>query len=131
MDHPVTSQTLRTFGLTVGGIFLGLGVWPAVVRGASIRLWAVALAGGLIVSALGWPTWLRWPYRGWMWLGDTLGWINTRLLLGVVFYGLVTPVGCLRRRRGQDPLQRHWDPEAATYRCVRQGRPRSHMTHQF
>jgi hypothetical protein len=129
--HTTEPPSLRSFGLTVGSIFMVMGVWPAVVRGASVRLWALALAGLLVVPALVCPTRLRSVYRGWMWLGDTLGWINTRIVLGVIFYALFAPAGYIMRRRGKDPMQRQWDAEADTYRCVRQARPSSHMTHQF
>lgn len=131
MGHSVKPQPLRSFGLTVGGIFMVMGLWPAVVQGAGVRLWVLVVAGLLLVPALVYPTSLRSVYRGWMWLGEGLGWINTRIILGVVFYGLFTPTGCIMRRRGKDPLRRQWEPDADTYRCVRQPRPSSHMTHQF
>lgn len=132
MPHTTdTPSSLRSFGLTVGGIFMVMGIWPAMVRGASVRLWALALAVLLVMPALMCPTRLQSVYRGWMWLGDKLGWMNTRIVLGVIFYALFTPAGCLMRLRGKDPMQRQWDPGADTYRCVRQSRSSSHMTHQF
>jgi hypothetical protein len=64
-------------------------------------------------------------------IGEILGWINTRILLGLIFYGIFTPLGLLMRLRGQDPMRRTLTPEADTYRVVRQPRPSSHMQHQF
>ena len=81
--------------------------------------------------ALAWPRSLTQVYRLWMSIGEVLGWINTRLLLGGLFYLLFTPVGVWMRLRGKDPLRRTLAPEAESYRVVRQPRPSSHMTHQF
>jgi len=115
----------------VGGIFAVIGVWPALWHGQPFRLWSLLLGGVLIVLALAWPRSLAHVYRLWMTVGEVLGWINTRLILGVVFYGLFTPMGLLMRLRGQDPMRRTLTPEVDTYRVVRQPRPASHMRHQF
>jgi len=66
-----------------------------------------------------------------MTVGEILGWLNTRLILGVLFYGLFTPLGLLMRLRGKDAMRRTLTPEADSYRVVRQPRPASHMLHQF
>ena len=70
-------------------------------------------------------------HRVWMIIGHLLGWINTRIILGILFYLIVTPVGMVLRFRGKDPMQRRFDPRATTYRLPRQERPPSHMKHQF
>ena len=115
----------------VGGIFALIGVWPALWRGQPPRLWGLILGGLLIVLALVWPRSLAQVYRLWMVLGEVLGWMNTRLILGVLFYGLFTPMGLNMRLRGKDPMRRTLSPEVETYRVVRQPRPASHMRHQF
>ena len=101
------------------------------MRDEDVRLWAVALAGFLLIPALVRPRSLQAVYRVWMRLGEGLGWINSRIVLGVIFYGLFTPAGLIMRLRGKDPMRRHWEPEADTYRLVRQPRPSSHMIRQF
>jgi hypothetical protein len=85
----------------------------------------------LLVLALAWPRSLTHVYRLWMTVGEVLGWINTRLILGVIFYLLFTPLGVCMRLRGKDPMRRTLSPEAESYRVVRQPRPYSHMRHQF
>lgn len=122
---------LRSFGLIVGGVFAMIGLWPALFRAEAPRLWALALAGALIVPAVVVPRSLTHVYRVWMMLGEALGWVNTRVLLGLIFYGLVTPMGMIMRRFGRDPMQRRTDPGAETYRVVRRSRPGTHMTRQF
>jgi hypothetical protein len=131
MRHAATSKQLRSFGLLVGGLFAIIGVWPLVWRSTGPRLWALGLAVLLVLPALARPQLLHWPYRAWMVCGDTLGWINTRLLLGLLFYGLFTPVAQLLRYKGHDSMRRKWDPTVETYRQVREPRPRSHLRQQF
>jgi hypothetical protein len=131
MQQDKELKQLRSFGLLVGGIFAVLGLWPAVVRGAEVRLWGIVVAVLLMVPALVHPRSLRLSYRLWMALGQGLGWLNTRIILGLVFYGLFTPIGWVMRLRGKDAMQRCFEPDATTYRVVRQPRPSSHMTRQF
>ncbi|ETX08607.1 MAG: hypothetical protein ETSY2_04405 [Candidatus Entotheonella gemina] len=126
-----TPKQLRSFGLLVGAIFAVISLWPVVWHGESLRLWAIIAAGVLAVPAVVMPKSLKPVYRGWMAIGDVLGWINTRIILGIVFYGVVTPIGAYRRWRGYDPMRRGWDPRAETYRVLRESRDATHMQRQF
>src|SRR5262245_55882494 len=125
------TKHLRSFGLIVGGIFAFIGVWPVVWGGQPLRLWSLILGGMLLVLALAWPRSLPHVHRLWMTVGEVLGWINTRLILGGLFYLLFTPLGLFMRLRGKDPMRRMWAPEAESYRVVRQPQSYSHMRHQF
>ncbi len=125
-------KQLRSFGLMVGGVFAAMGLWPVLFRGDDPRLWALVLASLLVIPALVLPMSLGPVYRGWMAVGCVLGWINTRVILGVIFYGLFTPIGLVRRfLLAKDSTTRRFEPEADTYRVVRQPRPSSHMKRQF
>ena len=124
-------RSLRSFGFLVGGVFLLLGVWPVAVRREDPRLWALTAAILLLGPAVVHPRALGPVHRVWMKIGHVLGWINTRIILSFLFYVIVTPVGLVLRLRAKDPMQRVFDPRAATYRLPRQGRPASHMRHQF
>ena len=131
MDHRPDRKELRNFGLLVGAIFIVIGVWPMLWRGEPLRLWAV-IAGGLLILFGGLvPAWLAPIHRGWMWVGHVLGWINTRIILGVIFYGLITPIGIVFRLLGKDTMQQTFSDASSTYRVNRQPRPRSHMKFQF
>jgi len=61
------------------------------------------------------PFILRPIYVGWMKFAFVLGWINTRLILGIFFYLILTPVGLIMRLFGRDPLHRKFDRDATTY----------------
>jgi Saxitoxin biosynthesis operon protein SxtJ len=131
MDSAASPNQLRSFGLIVGGVFSLLGVWPALVHGRPLRAWALGLGGLLIVPALVYPALLRGPHRVWMAAGGLLGWINSRIILSIFFYVILTPVGVFLRLLGKDPMRRRYDPKAGSYRQTREPRPASHMWHQF
>ena len=131
MDHTATRKELRQFGLLVGAIFTVIGLWPVVFRGEPLRLWAIGI-GGLLIACGGMLPQLLGPiYKGWMWVGHILGWINTRILLGIVFYALVTPMGLVFRFMGKDMMRQAFAESSTTYRVVRSPRPPSHMKNQF
>jgi hypothetical protein len=131
MKNEITAKQLRSFGLTVGGVFALLGVWPAVVHRVGFRWWAVVVAGLLLLPAVTYPQSLYWPHKGWMFVGHVLGWINTRIILGVVFYIIITPIGILRSWLGKDPMGRQLRPDLDSYRIVRKPRPASHLKNQY
>jgi polyferredoxin len=131
MNHEVEVKELRNFGLMVGGIFLVIGLWPMVWRGEGIRLWAIGLGGLLIPLGLLMPAVLAPVFKVWMKVGHVLGWINTRIILGALFYGLITPMGVVMRLFGWDAMRRVLVRDVESYRVVRQPRPRTHMTRQF
>ena len=131
MATQTARHELRNFGLIVGGIFGLIGVWPAILRGQPPRWWAIALGVALIVPALVAPGVLRPAHRVWMALGAALGWVNTRIVLGVIFFLVITPTGLLLRLTGRDPMQRRTDAGATTYRVPRKSRPGAHMMRQF
>jgi hypothetical protein len=102
--HTASSPSNRSFGLTVGGV---LFVW------ALIRIWrghaaspiVLVVAGVLILAALVMPSSLRVPNALWMRLAHVLGAINTRILLGVLFFLIITPLGLFLRVSGRDWLR--------------------------
>ena len=124
-------RRLRGFGLTVGGIFAAIGLLPAVLSGQEPRGWALITAAALGMPALALPHLLAPVYRCWMCIGHGLGWVNTRIILGILFYLLFTPAGLLMRRFGSNPMYRKPDSEENSFRLLKKARPASHMKRQF
>lgn len=131
MSQQATTKELRTFGLMVGGVFSVIGLWPIVFRGDSPRIWAISVGGVLVGLGLAVPSSLKHIHLVWMKIGHVLGYINTRILLGVIFYGLITPMGMIMRVLGKDPMHRVLVPGVDTYRVIRPPRARLHMRNQF
>ena len=113
---PNTRQ-LREFGLVVGGLILLLFSWllPAL-HGHPPKLWPIWIGSPLVLLGLVAPRLLRQPYRAWMALGHGLGWINSHLILGLVYGLVLQPIALVMRLAGHDPLRRRWDPAASSYR---------------
>ncbi len=107
---------LRNFGLTTGGIFIVLFalLFPWLFD-ATMPLWPWVLGGVLGLWAGVHPSSLRPVYRGWMKFGLLLSKITTPLILGLLFYVFVTPMG-LALRLFRDPMRRSIDPAQSTYR---------------
>jgi hypothetical protein len=131
MPEPKSKKDLRSFGLIVGGIFALIGLWPSIRHGLPPRTWAMALAVPLVVAALVLPGSLRYPYRGWMFVGHCLGWVNTRILMTLMFYLVFTPAALVMRVAGRDALSRRLDRSAKTYRVTRAARQPTHLGHPF
>lgn len=128
-DIPV--KQLRHFGWLMGGFFAIISFWPLVFRGEGIRLWAGIIAGAFAVLGMVFPTGLTPIYRGWMFFGEKIGWLNSRILLGLVFYALLTPISFLMVALGKRPLQLKFDPNAETYRVPKEARAANHVLKAF
>ncbi len=126
-----TAKDLKQFGLLVGGVFSVIGLWPFVFRGESPRLWALVLGGVLMMLGAMAPQSLKQVHAGWMQIGHVLGAINTKIILGLIYYLLVTPMGVVMRLLGKDSMHRTLTRDVSTYRVVRTPRPRQHMRNQF
>jgi hypothetical protein len=131
MPEPKSATDLRSFGLIVGGVFAFIGLWPLLRHGLSVRTWAIALAVPLVLAALVAPWSLRYPYRVWMFVGHCLGWVNSRILMTLMFYAVFTPAALLMRIAGRDAMSLRFNRSATTYRVVKTTRGPSHLSHPF
>jgi hypothetical protein len=89
------------------------------------------IASLLIVLGAVVPQSLKQVHYGWMKIGHVLGSINTKIILGIIYYLLITPMGLVMRLMGKDSMHRTFAQDAATYRVIRAPRPRQHMRNQF
>jgi hypothetical protein len=99
-----------------------------------LRLLAAALVFGLVT--LTWKRALLPLYKVWMVIGGFLGFVNTHILLGLVFYVVFTPLGLAMRLFRSDPLERSFPREsnsAETYWNRRETPllPKEHYERQF
>ena len=108
-------RELKQFALLWLGFFVLIGVyclWGKDSPRAAAVFWAVAAAG--IVGFVR-PGFLRPVYVVWMALAFPIGWTVSHLVLIVVYYLCLTPIGFLMRLFGYDPLNRRFDPSAKSY----------------
>ena len=109
---------LRQFGLTAGAalaVVVG-ALLPWIVSWQSYPRWPWYAGALLVLWALLAPATLRGLYRGWMRVAHVLGRITTPLLMGVVFFLVLTPVALVMRLAGRDPMRRALQPGADSYR---------------
>jgi hypothetical protein len=128
-EAPVSSN--RSFGLTFAAAFAALGaisLWRGLGHGA----WELALAVGFLTVAAFAPATLGPLNRAWAWVGRALNGVISPLLILVLFYGVVTPVGLAMRAVGKDPLRLCRDPHCSSYWIdCREDSKTSDMRRQF
>ncbi|MDW8322971.1 MAG: SxtJ family membrane protein [Burkholderiales bacterium] len=124
------SHQLRSFGLLTGAIVAVLfGLLLPWLFSHAWPLWPWVLAALLAGLGLLLPRALAPVYRGWMKFGHVMGIINSRILLGLVFYGLLTPMGALMRALGWDAMRRR--RHAASYRVPSRNRDKHHFERPY
>ena len=128
---PITPYQIRTFAFPLGGIFALIGLWPWIGHGTGVRIWALLISGALIIPGIIFPRILTPAYRGWMVFAEKLGWFNTRVLLGFIFYGVLTPIGLVRGMFGNPSFTRGFDKQAKSYRVLKESRASNHMAKSF
>lgn len=107
---------LRDFALTTGAIVAVLfGLFFPWLLERPIPRWPWVITAVLVVWGLAAPSSLRPVYRGWMKFGLLMSKVTTPLIMGLVFFLVVTPTGLVRRLLGKDSLARRFD-RSATYR---------------
>jgi len=110
---------LRNFGFTTGSIVAILfGAFFPWLLEHSIPLWPWILCAVLVGWALAAPTTLRPVYELWMRFGLLLSRITTPIILGTVFFVLITPFALVRSLFGRDSMARKLDPNKDTYRVI-------------
>ena len=128
----LSTQELRKFGLTTGAIVAVLfGLLLPWLFNHGYPFWPWILAGVLWLWALIAPATLKPVYNGWMKVGHVLGWINTRIILGLMFYTVFFAVGLVLKILGKDPMSRKIDKSAESYRVPSRVHTKDHVERPF
>lgn len=121
----------RSFGLVFAAAFVLIALWP-LWDGRGPRWWALAAAAAFLVLAVAAPRLLRPLNRLWHRFGLRLAGMVSPIVLGLLFYFVVTPMGLVMRMAGKDPLRLQWQPEADSYWIEREPGPKPEtMKNQF
>jgi len=109
-----TQDSVKKFGI----LFAVIGALVTaylIYRESSIWYWPLAASLFFVIMVfVGQPV-LKPLYIGWMAFAFVLGWINTRILLGIFYYLILTPIGLLLRVTGKDLLDKKIDHSAKSY----------------
>ena len=116
MKEIISKKQLREFGLLIGfGFPILIGWLLPVFAGHGFRAWTLWVGVPGLILGLTAPRLLHYPYKGWMVLGHALGWVNSHIILGLVFIVVLQPIAYIMRLTGYDPLRRRRKGET-TYR---------------
>ena len=116
MKETISKKQLREFGLLIGiGFPILIGWMLPAIFGHEFRAWTLWIGIPGLVLGLVAPRLLHYPYKVWMALGHGLGWVNSHIILGLVFIVVLQPIAYVMRLTGYDPLRRRRKGEK-TYR---------------
>lgn len=131
VENPGPNE-LRKFGLVSGFILVVLfglllpwllnyqwPIWPWA-SWIVLGLWAVVA-----------PSSLFYLYKYWMQFGHVAGWINTRIILGIMFFLLIFPAGIIMRLFATDPLRRKLESDSGSYRIKSPPLEKQHVERPF
>jgi hypothetical protein len=135
LDHKIPEldrKGLREFGLTTGAaVVVIFGLFFPWVLERDWPLWPWIIAAPFWTLALVHPLWLRWIYRAWMRFGLLASRVMTPLVLGVVFFVMISPMAIVRRLMGKDPMHRALDTNQKSYRVPSTKSPKEKLERPF
>ncbi len=117
LDHgrEAAGSSDRSFGLVFAVVFTIVGLWPAVFGDGGLNWWAVAVAGLFLALALLRPALLAPLNRAWTRFGLVLHRIVNPVIMGLIFYLVITPVALAMRLAGRDALRLRKSAAAESY----------------
>src|SRR6185295_12096291 len=106
-----TFRAEREFGLLVGAVFTLLGAWWFYRGKFANAAYVFTIAGAVLVILGATLPWLLvTPRKFWMKLAEGLSYVSSRIILAIIFFLVLTPIGLVKRAMGWDPLQRRSGP---------------------
>jgi len=118
----------RSFGIVFFIVFLLIAIYP-LTNGDEIRIWSLIISSiFLILGALN--SKILTPFNKlWFKLGIFLGKIVSPLVMGVIFFFVITPTGLIMRILGKDPLNLKYNLNKSYW--IEKNGPKSKMKNQF
>lgn len=115
MSEQPPLPTPKSFGFTIAALFLIIAGWPWVFHGGAPRYWALAVAFLFAAAPLFAPRTLG-PLN-WIWyrFGLLLHGILNPVIMALIYYVGVLPIGLLLKATGKDLLRLRWQPEEPSY----------------
>ena len=116
----ITQKQLREFGYLIGiGFPIIIGWIMPLISGHTFRFWSLWIGIPIFVFGILKPSLLLYFYKTWMNIGLFLGWVNSRIILGLIFLLVLQPISLIMKIFGYDPLRKKKSNEL-TYREIKQ-----------
>jgi hypothetical protein len=109
-----TTQEARQFGLTVGIFLLVIAGFLFWKERPKFSYFAY-VGGGLAFVGLVVPILLKPIYKVWMSFAVVMGFVMTRVILTILYFGLFTPIALIAKLLDKDLLDERWNRNATTY----------------
>jgi|TARA_B110000858_G_C17677949_1_gene415146 hypothetical protein len=119
----------RNFGVVFFVVFLIIGLWPLLEK-SEIRYWSVFISSIFLLLGLINSNLLSPLNKIWFNFGKLLSKIITPLIMGVIFFLVVTPIGLIMRVLGKDILSLKYNENSKSYWIEKDG-IKSKMKNQF
>jgi hypothetical protein len=110
---PSAKKDLRSFGIVMAVVLGVLGAW-ALWRGKPATWWLLGFAAAFLVLGLACPIALKPLQKVWMTLAVLMGWVMTRVILALLFYLVMTPIGLVGRLVGKQFVELRFDKSATS-----------------
>ncbi|MCP5062396.1 MAG: hypothetical protein GY936_08035 [Ignavibacteriae bacterium] len=109
-------KSLRKFGITIGGIFVFIGLWFLSQNIFEVTKYVLLVVGlVLLLGGLFTPKTLNSTYKVWMGFAFALGWVMSRVILSVLFVFVITPIGFLAKIFGKEFLDIKFNDNKNSY----------------
>ena len=118
----------RNFGFIFFIVFLIVALWP-LLKDENLRLWAFIISLIFLILGLLNAKILTPFNKIWMKFGEILGSIISPLVMGIIFFGIVTPTGLLLKLIGKDVLKLRKDKKNTYW--IKKDNSNNSMKNQF
>ena len=106
MKELISKKELKEFGYIIAfGFPLLIGIIIPLITGHSLKLWTLFVSIIFLILGIFKPRLLFYPYKLWMGIGDFLGFINSGIILWLVYIFVLIPIAFAMRLFGYDPLK--------------------------
>jgi len=125
----IKTSSNKSFGLVFFVIFMTIALWP-LLNDENIRIWSVIVSIIFLILGL-FNSKILTPFNKlWMRLGIFLGAIVSPIVMGIVYFAVITPIGLIMKLFGKDVLNLKIDKNKNTYWTLKKKIP-SKMKDQF
>ena len=129
MDDKIKLGSNRSFGIVFFIVFLLIGFYPLIYSG-EIRIWSLVVSFTFLILGLTNSNILNPLNKIWFKFGLFLGKIISPLIMGLIFFLVVTPIGVFMRILGKDLINLKYKKYKKSYWIEKTG-PNSKMKNQF
>jgi len=108
-------KEIKKFGFGLTALLCIIGGWHCYKGHINVYVWFFGFAGLVIILSFFAPIILKPLFKVITTVGSAIGWVNTRIILGIIFYLVFTPIGLFSKLIGKDLLEERIDKETTSY----------------